>query len=135
MEPLRGSNAPSATADMHDILARSEPSRIKHGRISIRVEEFLVRWGPQICTFGETLEQYRLGFNVSSIISMEENIPSHALAIFVSTKRLTRAQRRALQRPPLNTRCVVQYDPSSQGPCHNRSIKGGAHALDFFSSQ
>jgi hypothetical protein len=63
---------------------------------------------------------------------MEENIPSYFLAPFVSIKRLARVQRRALRRPPLTTRCVVQYDPFPQGPCHIRSIAGGAHALDLF---
>ncbi len=66
------------------------------------------------------------------ITSLKENVPSHLLASFVSTKRLARTRRRAIRRPPLNTRCVVIYDPSPQGPNHIRSITGGAQALDFF---
>ncbi len=131
-EPIIGSDDPGTTAAIHHILTRSEPRCIKHGRRSTRVEEFLVRWEPEICTFGEILEQYRLGFNISSIKSLEESIPSRSLAPFVSTKRLARTQRRAIRRPPLNTRCVVIYVPSPQGPNHIRSITGGAQALDIF---
>jgi hypothetical protein len=36
-----------------------------------------------------TTSEYRLGFDILSITSMEENIPSHSLQPFVSTKRLT----------------------------------------------
>ncbi len=98
VEPLRGSDAPWDTAAIHHILARSEPRRIKHGRRSTWIEEFLVRWEPETCTFEEALEQYRIGFHISSIISLEENVPSQSLAHLVSTKRLARVQRRALRR-------------------------------------
>ncbi len=131
-EPLRGSDAPGTTAAIHHIMARAEPRRIKHGRKSTWVKEFLVRWEPETSTFGEILEQYRLGFNISSITSREETVSSHLLAPFASTKRLARTQRRAIGRPPLSTRCVVIYDPSPHGPNHIRSITGGAQALYFF---
>jgi hypothetical protein len=75
MEPLRGSDARGDTAAIHHILARSEPIRIKHDRRHTCVEEFLVRWEPETCTFGEVLEKYRLGFNISSITSVEEKHP------------------------------------------------------------
>jgi hypothetical protein len=56
VEPLRGSDASGATAAIRHILARSEPSRIKNGRRSTWVKEFLVRWEPETCTFGDVLE-------------------------------------------------------------------------------
>jgi len=79
MEPLRGSDAPGDTAAIHHILARSEPRRIKHGRRSTWVEEFLVRREPKTCIFGDVLEQYRLGFNIMSITSMKENFTFSSL--------------------------------------------------------
>jgi len=88
----RDSDAPGDMAAIQHILARSEPRRIKHGRRSTRVEELLVRWELETCTFGDVLEQYRLGFDILSITSTEENIPSHSLQPFISIKRLARAQ-------------------------------------------
>ena len=94
VEPLRGSDAPGDTATIHRIFARSEPRCINHGRGSTWIEESLVRWEPKTCTFGDALDQYRLGFDIVSITSLEENIPSHSLQPFVSAKRLDRVQRR-----------------------------------------
>jgi hypothetical protein len=85
-----------------------------------------------MCTFVEALDQYRLSFHITSITSLEENIPSHSLQPFVSAKRLIRVQRRAMLRPPLTTRCVVKFAPSPQGPRHIRTITGGSQALDNF---
>jgi len=56
VEPLRGSDALGDKAAIHQIVARSEPMRIKHGRRSTWVDEFQVRWNPKECTFGEALE-------------------------------------------------------------------------------
>ena len=132
VEPLTGSDAPGKTVAIDHILARSIPKRRKHGRRSTWLEEFLVRWEPETCTFGNTLEQYRLGFDILSITYLEENIPSHSLQPFVSEKRLNKVQRRTLRRPSLITRCTVQYAPSLQGPRHIHSIAGVAQALDSF---
>ncbi len=81
--------------------------RIKNGRRYTWVDEFLVRWEPETCTFGEALEQYRLGFDTVSITSMEDYIQSHTLHPFVKAKRLDRAQRRTLRRPHLAARCTM----------------------------
>jgi hypothetical protein len=106
--------------------------RIKHGRQSTWVDEFLVRWEPEACTFGEALEQYRLGFDIVLITSKYDQVPSNSLQPFVTAKRLDRAQRRALRRPPLATLCTVQFAPYPQGPLHISSIAGGAQALAAF---
>jgi len=132
VEPLRGSDAPGDKATIRHIFAHFEPIRIKHDRRFAWAEEFLVRWEHVTYTFGEALEQYRWGFDRVSITSMENDIPSHSLQPFVSAKRLARTQRRALQRPPLTTRCIVPYTPFPQGPRHIRSIAGGVQALDTF---
>ena len=101
VEPLRGNDAPGNKATIHSILARSEPMRIKHGRRSAWVDEFLVRWEPEEYTFGEALEQYRLGFDIVSITSRDDHDSSNSLILYVTAKRLDRAHRRALRRPPL----------------------------------
>ena len=64
--------------------------RIKYGRRSSWVEEFLVRWEPETCTFDKALEQYRLGFDIASITiaCLEDQVPSHTLQPFVTAKRL-----------------------------------------------
>jgi hypothetical protein len=100
VEPLRGNDNPGDKEAIHHILAHSEPIRVKHGRRSTRVEEFLVRWEPETCTFGEEQEQYRLGFDIVSINNLEEHVPSHFLQPVVAAKRLDKAQRRALRRRP-----------------------------------
>jgi hypothetical protein len=88
--------------------------------------------GPEHRTFGEALEQYKLGFDIISITSLEATVPIQDLLPFVAIKRPTRALRRAQRRPPLTTPCVVHFAPSPQGPLHIRSISGGPHALDTF---
>ena len=132
IEPLRGSDAPGDKASIQCILARSEPRRVRHGRYKTWVEEYLVQWGPEHCTFGEALEQYYLGFDVETISSLEDPIKSQDLLPFVAKKRLTPAQKRSLKCPPLSTNCVVQFAPSPQGPLHIRSIAGGAQTLEDF---
>jgi len=132
VEPLRGSDAPGDKADKHHRLDRSKVRRIIHGRRSTWVEKFLVRWEPETCTFGDTLDHYQLGFYIVSITSLEKTIFSHSLQPFVSAKRLDQAKRRALRRPPLTTRCIVQYAPSPHDPRHILSIAGRAQALDIF---
>ena len=84
MEPLRGSDAPGDKASIQRILARSEPRRIRHGRHKTWVEEYLVQWGPEHCTFGEALEQYYLGFDIESITSLDDSIRSQDLLPFVA---------------------------------------------------
>jgi hypothetical protein len=91
---------------------RNEPRRVKHGRRSTWVEEFLVQWGPEHCTFGEALEHHKLGFDIVSITSLEVTVSTQDLLQFVATKRPTRAERRAQRRLPLTTPCVV-YFPTS----------------------
>jgi hypothetical protein len=76
IEPLRGSDAPGDKAFVQEILARSEPSRVRHNRRSTWIKEFLVQWGPEYCAFGEALEQYNLGFDIMSISNQENGIPS-----------------------------------------------------------
>ena len=119
-------------AAIHHILARAEPRRIKHGRRSTCVDEFLVCREPAKYTFCESLEQHRLGFDVVSITSRDDRASSSSLHLFAMAKRLDRAQRRAFRRPPLTTLCTVQFAPSPHGPLHIRSIHGGAQALDTF---
>jgi hypothetical protein len=55
------------------------------------VEEYLVQWGPEHCTFGEALEQYYLGFDVETISSIDDPSKSQDLLPFVAKKRLTPA--------------------------------------------
>ena len=71
VEPLRGSGAPGDKASIQRILARSEPIRVRHGRYKTWVEEYLVQWGPEYCTFGEALKLYYMGFDIESISSLE----------------------------------------------------------------
>ena len=132
IEPLKGSDAPGDKASIQQILARNEPRRVRHNRRSTWVEEFLVQWGPEHCTFGEALEQYNLGFDIVSITSLEDTVPTQNLLPFVAAKRPTSVQRRDHRRPPLTTTCVVQFAPPPQGPLHLRSIAGGPQALDTF---
>ena len=80
----------------------------------------------------EALEQYSLGFNIVSITSNDDRVPSTDLQPFVSKKRLTTQQRRKYRTPPLDTNCIVQFAPSPQGTAHIRSIKGDILALDTF---
>jgi hypothetical protein len=88
VKPLRGSDAPGDKATIHHIIARSEPGRIKHGRRSTWVNEFLERWEQEECTFGEALEQYRLGFDIASITGKDDQVPSGLLQPFVTAKRI-----------------------------------------------
>jgi hypothetical protein len=113
-------------------MAQSEPRCVRHGRRKTWVKEFLVQWGPEYCTFGNALELYYRGFDIVSISSLENPTLSQDLLPFVATKRPTRAHRRSLRRPPLSTKCMVQFAPSPQGPLHIRSITGGPQALDDF---
>ncbi len=76
-----------------------------------------------------------LGFDIVSITSLEDTVPTQDLLTFVAAKRPNRAQRRAPRRPPLTTTCVVQFAPSPQGPLHTHSIEGGPQALDTFSGR
>jgi hypothetical protein len=98
VEPLRGSDAP-----IQQILARSQPRRIRHGCRYPWVEQFMVQWAPEHCTFGESLEKYNLGFEIVSIASLENTVPTQDLLPFVADKRPTREHRRAHRRPPLTT--------------------------------
>ena len=70
VEPLRGRDAPGDKAVIQHILARCELRRVRHGRRSAWVEEFLVKWGPETCTSGDALEQYNLGIDIVSIASL-----------------------------------------------------------------
>ncbi len=47
IEPLRGSDAPGDKGSIQQVLAQSEPSRVRHGRRSTWVEDFLVQWLPE----------------------------------------------------------------------------------------
>ncbi len=112
IEPLRGSDALGGNASILSVLARAEPRKVKHNGRFTCVEEFLVQWGPEICTLDEAQEQYTLGFDIVSITSLDEEIPTHNLQPFVSVKRLTTQQRRKYKIPPLATRGLVQFAPS-----------------------
>ena len=87
------------------------------------VEEFLVQWGPEHCTFEDALEKYYLGFDIESITRLESPIFSQDLLPFVATKRPTKEHRRSLRRPPLSTNCVVEFAPppprTSPHPLHH----------------
>ena len=83
VEPLRGSDAPGDKASIQRILARSEPRRFHHGRHKTWVEEYLVQWGPEHCTFGEALEQYYLGFDIESISSLDDSTLSQDLLLLL----------------------------------------------------
>jgi hypothetical protein len=107
IEPLRGSDAPGDKASIQQVLALSEPRRVRHGRRSSWAEEFLVQRAPEYCTFGEALEQYCLEFDIESITMLESTVPSQDLLPFVAIKRPTKELRRSLRRPPLSTSCVV----------------------------
>jgi len=76
IEPLRGSDAPGDKAFIRQVLDRSKPRRVRHGRRSTWVEEFLVQWGPEHCTFGKALEPYYLGFDIESITSLKSTASS-----------------------------------------------------------
>ena len=54
------------------------------------MEEFLVRWGPEHCTFGEALDYYYLGFDTESITNLESTVSSQNQSLFVETKRPTK---------------------------------------------
>jgi hypothetical protein len=73
-----------------------------------------------------------MGFNIVSITSLDDKVPSMNLQLFVSVKRLTTHQRRMYKTPPLDTNCIVQFAPSPQGTAHIRFIAGGNLALDTF---
>ena len=98
IEPLRGSDAPGDNAFIQQILARSEPRRVRHNRRSTWVKAFLVQWGPEHCTFGEALEQDNLGFDIESITSLDDTVPTQNLLPFVASKRPACAKRRDLRR-------------------------------------
>jgi hypothetical protein len=122
IEPLQVSDAQWDKASIKQILAHSEPRRVSHNRRSTWIDEFLIQWGPEHCTFGEALEQYSLGFDILSITNLEDGVPTQDLLQFVTAKRPTRAQRQEYRRPLFTTPCVVQFAPSPQGPLHIRSI-------------
>jgi len=106
-QPLRGSDVPGGNASILSVLARAEARKVKHNRRFTRVEEFLVQWGPKICTLDEAQEQYTLGFDIVSITNLDEGIPTQDLHPFASVKRLTTQQRRKYKIPPHTTRCLV----------------------------
>jgi hypothetical protein len=132
IELLRGSDAPGDKASVLHILARCEPRRVHHNRRSTWVEKFLVQWGPEHCTLGEALDQYKLGFDIILITTREDTVPTQDLLTFFTAKRPTRARRQGRQRRPLTTPCVVKFAPSPQGPLHIRSKARGPQALDTF---
>ncbi len=107
IEPFRGSDAPGGNASILSILARAEPRKVKHNRRFAYVEEFLVQWGPESRTLDEAQEQYTMGFNIVSITSLDDGVPTQDLQPFVSVKRLTTQQRRKYNQPPTATRCLV----------------------------
>ena len=111
VEPLRGSDAPGNNAFIQRVLARCEPRKVKHNRRHTFVEEFLVQWGPEDCSLAETLEQQRLGFTITSILSLDDNVPTSALETTTRAKIQNRATRLEARRPPPNTPCRVQFDP------------------------
>jgi len=129
-EPLRGSDVPGDKANIQYILARCEPRRVRHGRRSIWVEEFLVQWGPENCTFGDALEQCSIGFDIVSITTLEATSSSQDILPFAACKRPTREHRRDRIYPPLSTSCIVEFAPPPQRPLHILSIVGSTQALD-----
>jgi len=104
---------PGDEATVQQVLAHSKPRRLRHGRRSTWVEEFLVQWGPEHITFGDAFERYYLtGFDVESINNPESTVYYPDLLHFVATKRPTREHRRSLRRPPLSTNYVVKFATS-----------------------
>ena len=126
--PLRGSDAPGNKATINHVLARCEPRQIHHNKCSAWVEELLVQWEPEKCTPREARKQQRLGFDISSIINLDEAVPSPDLQPFITAKRLGREQSRKPIRLPITTNCMDHFAPSPQRPTHIRSIKSGTLA-------
>ena len=131
-EYLRSNDAQRDEVAIHFMLVRFNPIRIRHGRRSTWVDKFLVRWEPETCIFGEALERYRLGRDITYIASLEDEAPSYILQPFISAKSPSREHRRAFRRPPLATTCIAQFGPSPQKQEHIRSIAGGTQALALF---
>ena len=50
----------------YHILAHFEPiKRVRYHQQLAWMEEFLALWEPETCTLGESLEQYRLGIDIT----------------------------------------------------------------------
>ena len=93
------------------------------------MEEFIVEWNPEDCTLNEAQQQPRQGFVVTSIISLDDGVPTALLETATAAKR-PKGRPMAADRPPPDTRCRVQFDPSPKGPTHIRTIKGGEANVD-----
>ena len=130
-EPLRGSDASGENANITRILSRCTPRRIRTPQGSTLVEEFLVQWDPEDCTLQEALTQQAQGFVITSIHSLDEEIPTPLIQAATAAKR-PRGRPREADRLPPETKCRVQFAPSPQGPNHIRTIRGGKEALDAF---
>jgi hypothetical protein len=73
-----------------------------------------------------------LGFNIVSITSLDDEVPSSNFQPYVSVKHITTQQRRKYKTPPLTTNYMVQFSPSPQETAHIRSFEDGNLALDTF---
>jgi hypothetical protein len=130
-EPLRGSDANGENAGITLVLARCAPRHIKQDKLSTYVEEFLVRWDPEECTLQEAQTQQAQGFVITTITSLDADIPTPLLEAATATKR-PKGRPRVSDRPSPDTKCRVQFAPSPQGPTHIRTIRGGHDALEAF---
>jgi hypothetical protein len=104
---------------------------IRHNRRSTYLEEFLVQWDLDDCTLQEVQIQQAQGFVITSIISLDAGVPTPLIQAATATKR-PRCKPKTLERLPPDTRCRVQFAPSTQGPTHIRTIRCGEAALDAF---
>jgi hypothetical protein len=91
-----------------------------------------VQWEQETCTLRKALKQHRVGFDLTSITSLDDEIPSHTLQPFVTAKLSSKEQRRAFKNPPLTTNYIVHLAVSQQGPVHIRSFAAGTQALNSF---
>ena len=92
----------------------------------------IVKWDPEECTLQEAQLQQNQGFEITSIINLNEMITTPTLRE-ATTLKWPRGRAREAVRNPSSTKCLVQFAlPSPQGLTHIRTIKGGAIALDAF---
>jgi len=122
-EPLRGSDANGENAEISLILEKCTPRRIKHNRRSTYVEDFPVQWDPEDCTLQEAQTQQAQGFVIISITSLDAGVPTPLIQAATATKR-PRDRPKISERLPPDTKCRVQFAPSSQGTTHICTING-----------
>ena len=112
----KGSDAPGDKASIRHILACTELRCVRHGRRSTWVEEFLVQWGPEHCTFGEALEQYYMEFGIVSFTSLKNTVSTLSLLPFVAAKRASLPEELLSPSAPGLLSCFLADAPRRTGP-------------------